>query len=253
MNKYCKNRLGKWFIFTSILPGENLDYLELAAEVFVYYSSLSILRRVSCTETTAVSQVWSDTFPKTEQKMPMIFSSFMWNLHQYGLWRWTWKCRFGCVSKLPAVEQIWILLPQRQDSRDRAKQATLSPVRKMKWAGSEQRAQVQSYGARLASPRWKKCWGLSLLHKWQDFMGTPTGMDLQGLGTGNTNGRVRRLGCLLYLYLNFACCISDYIHRVYIIYYLFIGRNCMITIVSYREVLGKQMNIHLLCVHALKG
>lgn len=36
MNKYRKHHQGKLFAFTSILPGENLDYLELAAEVFVY-------------------------------------------------------------------------------------------------------------------------------------------------------------------------------------------------------------------------
>lgn len=76
-------------------------------------------------------------------------------------------------------------------------------------------------------------------------MGTPIGMDLQGLGTGKTNWRVRGLDCLLHLCLKFACCISDYTRRVVIIYLCNSIIKGMVTIISYRDVLGKEMNIQI--------
>lgn len=84
-------------------------------------------------------------------------------------------------------------------------------------------------------------------------MGTPCAMDLQSLGTGKTHGRVRGLGCLLHLCLKFACCISDSTHRVGFIYLYDSIIKGMVTIPSHRYVLVKQMNIHLLYVHALPG
>lgn len=180
----------------------------------------------------------------------------MWNLHQYDLWRWTRKCMFGCVSKLPALLQTWIFaapktrlwssskagLPFPREKDDVRKEPRCSP--KGPGWGLQGGRNVGNMGCH-PSQQW------SLLHKWQEFMGTPLGMDLQG--TGKTNRRVRGLGCLLHLCLKFAWCTSDYIHRVIIIYLYDSIIKGVVTVPSYRDVLEKQMNILLFYVHALPG
>jgi len=110
MNKYCKHHQGKWFVFTSILQEENLDYLELAAEVFGHYGFSSILRRMSCTKRQRFLMSGGKNLSKELKTSKLLILLFRWNLHQYDLQ--SQKRIFRGVPVLSALLESWELVLQ---------------------------------------------------------------------------------------------------------------------------------------------